>query len=376
MRFFAVSMLMMASVCAAQAPSHETDAGVKPVSEMIFAPGSAGFPECHASTVVALKGGDLMAAWFGGQHERAPDVAIYTSRFHAGAWSKPREMAREYEGSREVPTWNPVLFHTQDGRLWLYYKYGASPSVWKGMRMSSTDEGATWSAKEKLPDGVLGPIRAKPLVLPHGVIVSGSSNEGDGGWRVFIERSTDDGATWNRIGPMTVTREQDAAEKPWPDPPMDSPEVRAKDKGPRKYDGIIQPSVIDLGGKHLRFYARSRTLASKVVIADSMDDGVSWSAPRFIDVPNNNSGLDVVRLKDGREVMIFNDTTRGRSPLNLAVSTDGEHFRVFATLEQGAGEFSYPAIIQGNDGALEMTYTWKRVSIRHARLELREVPRR
>lgn len=369
-------VVMGAAICGAQAPSHATDAGVRPVGELIFAPGSGGFPECHASTIVALKGGDLMAAWFGGQHERAPDVAIYTARFHAGVWTKPREMAREFESGKEVPTWNPVLFHAQDGKLWLYYKYGASPSVWKAMRMFSTDEGATWSAKEKLPDGVLGPIRAKPLVLPHGVIVSGSSNEGEGGWRVFIERSVDDGATWTRIGPITVTREQDAAEKPWPDPPMDSPEVRAKDKGPRKFDGIIQPSVIDLGGKHLRFYARSRTLASKVVVGDSMDEGVTWGAPRFIDVPNNNSGLDVVRLKDGREVMIFNDTTRGRSPLNLAVSADGEHFRVFATLEQGAGEYSYPAIIQGNDGALEMTYTWKRVAIKHVRLPLDEVPRR
>ena len=183
-------------------PAHNTDAGVKPAGEFIYAPGTV-TPECHASTIVSLKNGDLLAAWFGGAHERAPDVAIYTARMHDGAWSKPVEVARETEDGKGVPTWNPVLFHTRDGRLWLYYKYGASPSVWKAKRMWSADEGVTWSAKEMLRDGILGPIRAKPLVLDDGVIVSGSSVEGSGGWRAYIERSTDDGRTWARIGPRS-----------------------------------------------------------------------------------------------------------------------------------------------------------------------------
>lgn len=374
MKFVTFVLLAASAPAWAQwTPSHATDPGVKPMSEFIYAPATV-TPECHASTVVALKDGDLMASWFGGAHERAPDVAIYTARFHEGTWSRPVEVARETHDGKGVPTWNPVLFHSGDGVLWLYYKSGPSPSVWTTTRMSSMDEGKTWSPKERLPDGILGPIRAKPLVLGHGVIVSGSSNEGAGGWRVFIERSTDDGRTWTRIGPMTITKEQDAAEQPWPEPAMDSPELRAKDKEPRKYGGIIQPSVVSLGGKHLRFYARSRTLAAKVVVADSTDEGLTWSKPRFVDIPNNNSGLDAVGLKDGRVVMILNDTPRGRSPLNLAVSADGEHFRMFATLEQGAGEYSYPAIIQDRNGDLDMTYTWHRTTIKHAHLPLAEVP--
>lgn len=365
--------LVLLSAAGQAVPSHHTDTGVTPVSEFIYAPATV-TPECHASTLVSLKGGDVLAAWFGGKYERAADVAIYTARFHEGAWSEPVEFARETGPNGGIPTWNPVLFHTNDGRLWLYWKYGPSPSTWAGARRFSTDEGRTWSPMERLPDGILGPIRAKPLVLKHGVVVSGSSTEDEAGWRVYIERSTDDGRTWKRIGPMTMSRQVDAAATAWPEPPSSSDELRAKDTAPRTYSGIIQPSVISLGGNHLRFYARSKTLASRIVVSDSMDEGVSWSQPRYLDLPNNNSGLDVVRLADGREVMIFNDTTRGRSPLNLAVSKDGEHFRVFATLEQGPGEYSYPAIIQGGDGALQMTYTWHRTAIRHARLELAQVP--
>ena len=355
--------------CAALVTSSLALAQSKPAGEFIFEPGSTPFPECHASTIVALKNGELMAAWFGGTKEGAPDVAIWGSRRVNGKWAVPAELERE----KDFPSWNPVLFHTRDGRLWLYYKVGPSPSQWAADRKYSDDEGKTWSAEERLPAGLLGPIRTKPLVLYDGTIVAGSSVEAHETWAAWVERGTDNGRTWAKIGPITVSREADAAESPAADPPRDAPGWAA-DKGPRKYVGIIQPSVISLGGKHLRLYARSRTLASKVVVADSMDNGATWTQGRFIDVPQNNSGLDVVRLADGRILMIFNNTTVGRTPLNLAVSTDGEHFRVFATLEDTVGQYSYPAIIQGPDGNLEMTYTWQRKTIKYVHLPLASVP--
>jgi predicted neuraminidase len=382
--FFGTALFSPALFAQVPSPvSHNTDPGVHLQTEFIFQPGSAPFPECHASTIVTLKSGELLAAWFGGTAERAPDVAIWTSRWtgsqiggqSSGHWTAPLEAARENEGEKGIPTWNPVLFHTADGKLWLYYKAGESPSAWSAARMSSSDEGRTWSPKERLPAGILGPIRAKPLVLANGNIVSGSSVEAYKTWAAWIERSTDNSANWHKIGPITVSAAQDRAEPPAPEPPMDSPEVRAKDKGPREFEGIIQPSVVQLAPHHLRLYARSRTLAAKIVVADSIDDGVTWSATHFIDLPNNNSGLDAVALKDGRVIMIFNDTPRGRSPLNLAVSKDGEHFRVFATLEQGEGEYSYPAIIQAANGDLEMSYTWHRTAIKHAHLSFEEIPR-
>jgi predicted neuraminidase len=341
----------------------------KPAGEFIFEPGSTSFPECHASTIVALKGDELMAAWFGGTKEGAPDVAIWGSRRTGGKWTVPVKLEQE----KGFPSWNPVLFRTKDGRLWLYYKVGPSPSQWAAGRMYSEDEGKTWSKEERLPAGLLGPIRVKPLVLKDGTIVSGSSVEAHETWAVWVERSADSGKTWTKIGPITVSREADADEPPAADPPKDAPGWAA-DKGPRKYVGIIQPSIISLGGKHLRLYARSRTLASKVVIADSLDSGLTWTQARFIDVPQNNSGLDVVRLADGRIVMIFNNTTVGRTPLNLAVSKDGEHFRVFATLEDTLGQYSYPAIIQEPDGSLVMTYTWQRKTIKYVNLPLAQVP--
>ena len=144
----------------------------------------------------------------------------------------------------------------------------------------------------------------------------------------------------------------------------------------RVTDGIIQPSVVSLGGKHLRLYARSTARMGKVCVADSYDDGKTWTQARPIDVLNPNSGIDAVNLKDGRIVLIYNNTSSGRTPLNLAVSKDGETFTMFNTLENTPGEYSYPALVQGRNGDLHMTYTWNRKKIRYVHIKLADVPKK
>src|ERR1700679_2656647 len=153
---------------------------------------------CHASTIVEVKPGELMAAWFGGSAEGKPDVAIWGARRENGHWQKPAELVRE----PNIATYNPVLFRAGDGVLWLYYKFGPSPREWTAGRLFSLDDGHTWSAPEHLPAGLYGPLRPKPLVLPGGVIVSGTSVESYHSWAAWIERSTDNGKTWTRHGPI------------------------------------------------------------------------------------------------------------------------------------------------------------------------------
>lgn len=334
------------------------------VSEFIFT--EAPFASCHASTVVELRNGDLMSAWFGGTAEGRPDVAIWTSRRTAGKWTPPVELARE----PDIAAYNPVLFYTRDGRLWLYYKYGPHPDDWTAARKWSADDGRTWSPVEHLPAGLYGPIRAKPLVLPDGPVVSGTSVESYRSWACWIERSTDNGRTWKKSGPITV-RPANGSAGVRGDAPAAVP-------GASEWsltEGIIQPSVISMGGDHLRFYARSTARTGKICIADSLDGGVTWTQARPIDLPNPNSGIDAVGLKDGRIVVVYNNSDRHRTPLNLAVSRDGEHFQMFQTLEDQPGEYSYPAMIQGRDGDLHITYTWQRKRIRYVRVRLSSIPK-
>jgi predicted neuraminidase len=340
-------------LCTAAPSSHSQSP--KTSQEFIFT--SAPFSSAHASTIVELRNGDLLAAWFGGSHENAPDVAIRASRRVAGKWSAPFELVRE----PNIACWNPVLFHSSDGKLWLYYKFGPNARTWTGARLVSTDEAHAWSQPSHLPAGLLGPIKDKPLVLDDGTIVSGTSVESYSSWAAWIDRSTDNGTTWTKIGPIGPIT---VASQPQTSQSNQSAHV----------SGIIQPTIVPLANKHLRLYARSTSDIGRICIADSYDNGLTWTQAHPTDLPNPNSGIDAVALRDGRIVLIYNNTTTGRTPLNLAVSADGEHFKVFATLEDQPGEYSYPAIIQGKAGELDITYTWNRERIRFATMPLANIP--
>jgi predicted neuraminidase len=322
----------------------------QPLRQFIFT--SAPFASAHASTIVELRNDDLLAAWFGGTAEGAPDTAIWASRRIAGQWSAPYLLVRE----PNIACWNPVLFHSSDGKLWLYYKFGPNVRTWTGARLVSNDEAHTWSQPDHLPAGLLGPIKDKPLILHDGTIVSGTSVESYSSWAVWIDRSTDYGKTWTKIGPITA------------------PSQPAQTNQSEHVTGIIQPTIVPLGKKHLRLYARSTSDIGRICVADSFDDGLTWTQAHSTDLPNPNSGIDAVGLRDGRIILIYNNSEKNRTPLNLDVSADGEHFKIFATLEDQPGEYSYPAIIQARDGEIDITYTWNRQRIRFAQLPLSSIP--
>lgn len=297
---------------------------------------TAPFPSCHASTLAEPAAGTLIAAWFGGQHEKAPDVGIWVARcIGAGPWSVPVEVADgvQPDGTR-LPCWNPVLFQPKDGPLMLFYKVGPSPSTWWGMVRTSQDGGQTWSEARRLPAGILGPIKNKPVQLPDGDILCPTSTE-HAGWRVHFERSRDGGRTWSAAPPVNDG----------------------------KTIGAIQPSVLFLGGD--RLLAVGRTLQGKVFRIASDDRGQTWGAMALTELPNPNSGTDAVTLRDGRHLLVYNHTAKGRSPLNVALSADGQTWQAALVLESDPGEYSYPAVIQTGDGLVHITYTWKRQRVRH-----------
>ncbi len=308
----------------------------------------APFPSCHASTIVEAADGTLVAAFFGGTAERNPDVCIWVTRQINGKWSPLANVAdgvqpaSQGDGGKPVryATWNPVLFQPKNGPLQLYYKVGPAPAAWWGMVVTSVDNGTTWSKAARLPDGILGPIKDKAVQLADGTILSPSSVEGDGGWRVHVERSADGGATWTRGNDL----------------PND--EFKA-----------IQPTFLVHAVDNIQMLCRTE----QDVLAQSWshDEGKTWSALKATTLPNPNSGVDAVTLRDGRSVLVYNPTKRvdpikGRTPLVLAVSGDGVHWTAVLTLENDyKGQYSYPAVIQSRDGLVHITYTWQRKNIKH-----------
>lgn len=306
-------------------------------SEFIYE--TAPFPSCHASTIAETKAG-LVAAWFGGTDEKEPDVGIWVSRYVKAQWTPPVEVANGVQSpTLRYPCWNPVLFQPRTGPLLLFYKVGPDPRTWWGMLIRSEDGGKTWSKPERLPDGILGPIKNKPVQLANGDILSPSSTEHDG-WQVHFERTSDLGKTWETTGPVN-----------------DGKKIAA-----------IQPSILFHDSKHLE--AIGRTLQSKLFSVESEDGGKTWGEMTLTDVPNPNSGTDAVTLHDSRFLLIYNPTTKGRTPLRVALSQDGKKWDDLLTLEDTPGEYSYPAVIQTHDGLVHITYTWHRKRIKHCVVDL------
>ena len=318
-----------------------TDAASPVVSGEIIGE-RAPFRSAHASTIVETRDA-LVAAWFGGTAEGNPDVGIWVSRRGEGGWSVPVEVANggQPNGARH-PCWNPVLFQPSKGPLLLFYKVGPSPSEWWALARTSTDSGRSWSDPVRLPDGILGPIRAKPVELDGGDVLAGSSTE-DAGWRVHMERWTPGDlaspAAWKKTGPLNDAKEFEA----------------------------IQPTILVHSPTRLQALCRSR---QKVVTELwSEDGGATWSRMRATALPNPSAAIDALRLADGRFLLVYNPTTSGRDRLEVAVSSDGSAWRRAALLEDSPGEYSYPAAIQARDGRVHVTYTWRRERIKHVVLD-------
>jgi predicted neuraminidase len=347
------------------------------LSELINA--HAPYPSSHASTIAETTSGHLVAAWFGGTGERHPDVGIWFARRGRTAWEAAIEVANgmQADGTR-YPTWNPVLFQAPHGPLFLFYKVGPSTAEWWGMVRTSTDDGRTWSAAQRLADGVLGPIKDKPVVLPDGTWLSGSSTEATSSdWRVHFELSRDAGRTWTAAGPVERGAGFDA----------------------------IQPTILFPGGGKIE--ALCRTKQGVIAMTWSTDGGHIWTPLAAAALPNPNSAIDGVTLADGRQLLVYNHAAHSpqwsghgsRYPLDIAVSRDGLTWTHVLALEREPDRAStpsgsaidrpagtpaeqldiinkgaaYPAVIQTADGLVHITYTIDRQAIKHVVVDPRRV---
>lgn len=307
---------------------------------------SAPFPECHSATITETPEG-LVVSFFGGTKERNPDVEIWVSRLVDDKWTAPQSVANGIiNDTLRKACWNPVLFQVPGEELLLFYKIGSSVSDWSGHLIRSFDHGKTWSKPERLPQGFIGPVKNKPIALGNKIICP-SSLEGAPGWRVHFEMTEDKGRSWRRTDSIN-----------------DGKEIKA-----------IQPSILTYSDGSMQVICRTRNGA--LAQAWSKDGGETWGEMTLMDLPNNNSGTDAVTLADGRQLLVYNHVkppegkTKGpRTPLNIALSDDGKKWYASLVLEDSPlSQYSYPSVIQGNDGSIHVVYTWRRERIKYVKID-------
>lgn len=301
------------------------------------------FAQCHASTLTQAPDGTVIAAWFAGTKEKDSDVGIWISRCVDDKWTPPALAAKVEESAH----WNPVLFTDAEDVVYLFFKVGPEISHWRTYWMHSQDNGASWTPPGELVPGDAGgrgPVKNKPIILSDGSWLAPASTE-LGPWEPFSDRSTDRGKTWQRSDNFEIDRKK------------------------LKGKGAIQPTLWEsTPGK---IHALLRTASGNVWRTDSNDYGVTWSPVYETGLPNNNSGLDVLRLDGGQLLLVLNPVGMNwgpRTPLSLALSCDnGLSWTIIAHLEddpiETKHEYSYPAIIRTQTG-IAISYTWRRERVR------------
>jgi alpha-L-rhamnosidase len=356
----------------------------------------------------------LHAFWTQGSYEAADDEkVVYSSSADGGkTWTEPVMIAGSpsIEDPQPVAAWQQPMI-SRSGRL--YCLWNQETTVKKhlcGLMFGrySDDGGKTWSKREALPEGFLGPVKNKPEIINDRLLCPSSTEVN--GWKFHMEIYDLKTKQWKYVGPIeaemamrcenmpagsglpAATTPNAATTPATPDAtPATTPNASALGKkedieapdagGVADKNGMhpidcIQPSILKLKDGRLQVLMRTRN--GKIATSFSSDNGDSWSKVTLLDVPNNQSGTDAVTLKDGRHVLIYNNfetlpgTKKGvRTPLSIAISNDGTHWRHALTLEDSPiSQYSYPSIIQGKDGKLHVVYTWRRLRVAYKEIDI------
>jgi len=345
------------------------------------------FPEqpehAHGSSIVQLSNGDMLVSWFQGNGERTADnVRIKGARLRAGEknWSEPFEMADTYQ----IPDCNPVLFLNHKGSLFLVWiavlanKWENSVLVYKASDDYLKSGAPKWNRQDNIflkPDSNFSKeTERKFKELPENTAGwSGFAPEYDG---MIVDASKDISKRslgWmTRIHPLLLEDKKILL-------PLYSDGYNFSLIAISENDGLtwrpslpiigrgnVQPSLVKKkNGELVAFMRDNGDAPAKVQLSTSKDNGESWSAAEKTDIPNIAS-VQVKVLQNGNWAFVGNVLNSSRHKLSLWISQDeGKTWKSKMFLEdeeKGEGSFSYPSMIQGMEGLLHITYSYKKGS--------------
>jgi predicted neuraminidase len=302
-------------------------------------------PSCHCSSLIELPDHRLFVAFFAGAHEKAKDVAIWTSSFnltqdfHQGTWSTPRILVKTPDCSMGSPVW----YLDPNNRLYIFFlvmHHGKIlPAGWSVCTIQyrfSEDLGVSWSQNHHLRRWWFWVNRAPIIIAEDNSVIFPMHRELFTLQSfMYINSKADLSGKWKRYGRLKTQK------------------------------GCLEPSVTKL--KSGQLICALRTKDKYIYFSRSNDHGKTWTKPEPTAFPNPNSQCAIYTLKSGRLILVYNHSFDSRSPLSIVYSDDeGRTWSDRIDIEtEPKAEFSYPAILQSLDGNIHITYTYYRKQIKH-----------
>lgn len=321
--------------------------------EKVVGPETDTGPYKHPSSFTELRSGDLYLAYYGGEGEYAQATTVFGMRRAKGSrqWTEPTPIAR----SPFYSMGNPVVWQAPDDVVWLFFvvRPGATWSSSRIMAKISRDEAATWSEPFVITWEAGTMVRGRPIALANG------------NYLLPIYHETGEDTEFVPPHTTSLFLHFDPKTRQW----TESARIRSR-------MGNLQPAVVQIRENHLLALCRrggdyEPGKDGYVVRSESRDGGRTWSPGEETEFPNPNAAVELIRLRNGHLLFIFNDSMTDRTPLTAAVSTDhGRTFPHRRNLAEGPGSFAYPTALQGADGKIHVTFTAdERTVIRHAVFE-------
>ncbi|MBI4604028.1 MAG: exo-alpha-sialidase [Planctomycetes bacterium] len=324
---------MLGAACASPAA-----AGIE--VRRVLGPESPGGKYKHPASVTQLENGDLFLVFHGGTGEYEDDTAVWGTRLVAGeaAWEAPRIVAdTPFHGDG-----NAVVWQAPGGAVWLFYVVRYGPT-WASSRIQarvSRDGTRTWSDPFVLAFDAGRMVRNRPIVL----------EDGDYLLPIYHEVGTDPEVVSADCTSLFLRHH--AKERRW----SETSPIRSR-------LGNIQPAVVQLTQDHLICYCRrggdyGGRRDGFLVRSESHDGGRTWAPGADSRFPNPNAAVDLLELRNGHLLLVYNDSFSDRTPLTAAISTDGDktypHRRNIA---EGPGDFAYPYALEARDGKIHVVFT-------------------
>lgn len=297
-------------------------------------------PYKHPAAITQLANEDLYVAYYGGANEYSDDTAVYGSRQVKGetVWSPPEPIA-------VVPfhgVGNPVVWQAPDGVVWLFFntQYG---DTWSNARVHaklSMDGAHTWSDSFVLVMEEGSMVRGQPIVL----------NNGD--YLLPLYHETGEDRESSASDTCSYFLRYSPENKKW----TETNRIRSA-------EGNLQAQAVQIDDNNLFCFLRrggnfEPTEDGWMLRASSSDGGHTWTDAERTDFPNPNSAVELIKLRNGHLLLVYNHNMNDRTPLSVAVSTDnGKTWPHRRDIAGGANTYAYPYAIQGRDDKIYLVYT-------------------